>query len=70
MDDLDLVAEIGQHFRRGKRPAIAALPGLREEARARQQHRYLKRLILRVHDRRRGECRSGNAAHERAAIDF
>ena len=33
--EFDLVAEIREHFRRGKRAAIAALSGLREKAGAR-----------------------------------
>jgi hypothetical protein len=68
--EFDLVAEIGEHFRRGERAAIAALPGLREEPGARQENRNPQALVLRAHNRRRSKCRSCDAANKGAATDF
>ena len=68
MHQFDLVAEISQHRGRNQRAAMTALPGLREIARLRQQHRYLQRLGLCPDDRGHGQkCRAGGGAGKQPA---
>ena len=67
LNEIDLVAEIRQYFGCHERPAVTALPGLREIAGARQQHRDLQGLRLRLEDRRgRKRCSCGRSADEQA----
>ena len=51
VDELDLIAVIGEHLGRDQRAAVAALPGRREIAGARQQHGDLERLRLGANQR-------------------